>query len=64
MKAVRISRIFSVGALGLVMALPACTNGPKTYEACVLNASRNAKNYRQFQVMSEECRDRFKVRFQ
>jgi hypothetical protein len=64
MKVTRMFRLCSAIPLSLVMALTACNNGPKTYEACVLNASRNAKNYRQFQVMSEDCRDRFKVRFQ
>jgi hypothetical protein len=64
MKVSRIFRLCSVIPLSLVMTLAACNNGPKTYEACVLNASRNAKNYRQFQVMSEDCRDKFSVRFQ
>ena len=64
MKVTRIFRLCSVIPLWLVMTLTACNNGPKTYEACLLNASRNAKNDRQFQVMSEDCRDKFRVRFQ
>lgn len=50
--------------LCLLMAVTGCSNGPKTYEACVLNASREAKNDRQFQVMSQRCREQFRVRFQ
>lgn len=55
---------FRIIVLCLLMAVTGCSNGPKTYEACVLNASREAKNDRQFQVMSQRCREQFRVRFQ
>ncbi len=49
--------------VALLVALAACDNGPKTYEACLLQASREAKNDRQFQTMSQACRERFKVKY-
>ncbi len=53
-----------MAGLLLLAALSACNNGPKTYDACMLQASRDAKNDRQFQVMSQACREKFRVRFQ
>jgi hypothetical protein len=41
------------------MTLIACDNSPKTYDACMLKASREGKNDRQFRSMAEACRDRF-----
>ncbi len=49
--------------VALLVSLAACDNGPKTYEACLLQASREAKNDRQFQTMSQACRERFKVKY-
>jgi hypothetical protein len=46
-------------AVALPMALIACDNSPKTYDACMLKASREGKNDRQFRSMAEACRDRF-----
>jgi hypothetical protein len=46
-------------AVALPMTLIACDNSPKTYDACMLKASREAKNDRQFRTMAETCRDRF-----
>ena len=46
-------------AVALPMALIACDNSPKTYDACMLKASREGKNDRQFRTMAEACRDRF-----
>ncbi len=46
-------------AVVLPMMLIACDSSPKTYDACMLNASREAKNDRQFRTMAEACRDRF-----
>jgi hypothetical protein len=54
---------FLFRVLLLAVALPtmliACDNSPKTYDACMLKASREAKNDRQFRSMAEACRDRF-----
>ncbi|NDC09107.1 MAG: hypothetical protein EBZ75_07105 [Oxalobacteraceae bacterium] len=54
---------FLLRALLLAAALPmmliACNNSPKTYDDCMLKASREAKNDRQFRLMAEACRDRF-----
>lgn len=47
-----------------LVLLSACHNGPKTYDACTLQASRNAKNDRQFQAMSQACREQFRARYQ
>jgi hypothetical protein len=46
-------------AVVLPMMLVACDSSPKTYDACMLKASREAKNDRQFRTMAEACRDRF-----
>ena len=65
MRIVRTIRFFGNAILPLlILSLGACYNGPKTYNACVLQASRNAKNDRQFQAMSQACREQFKARYQ
>ncbi len=46
-------------AVLLPIALPGCDSNPKTYDACMLKASREARNDRQFRVMAEACRDKF-----
>ncbi|MEY3899526.1 MAG: hypothetical protein RI962_681, partial [Pseudomonadota bacterium] len=47
----------------LVVTLPvillACDSQPKTYDACMLKASREGRNDRQFRTMAEACRERF-----
>ena len=54
---------FLFRALLLAVILPAtliaCDSSPKTYDACMLKASREARNDRQFRAMAEACRDRF-----
>jgi hypothetical protein len=43
-----------------VTALTACDSGPKTYDDCMLQASRTGKNDRQFRKLAEECKERFR----
>ncbi|MFM7658144.1 MAG: hypothetical protein ACKO5Z_06115 [Burkholderiaceae bacterium] len=43
----------------LPLTLIACDSAPKTYDACMLKASREARNDRQFRVMAEACREKF-----
>jgi hypothetical protein len=43
----------------LPLTLTACDSNPKTYDACMLKASREARNDRQFRVMAEACREKF-----
>ena len=50
--------------LSLLMALAACEDGPKTYDACMLKASKDSKTDHQFQVMSKACREQFQTKFQ
>jgi hypothetical protein len=54
---------FLFRAMLLAVVLPttliACDSSPKTYDACMLKASREAKNDRQFRTMAVACRDRF-----
>ena len=59
-----LTRCHGLITLGLLAALAACDNGPKTYDACMLQASKNAKSDYQFQVMSKDCRDKFQVKYQ
>ena len=47
-------------AAAAVIALPACNNGPKTYDDCMLQASRTSKSDRQFRKLAEECREQFR----
>jgi hypothetical protein len=54
----------NAAATALLGLLAACHNGPKTYDACTLQASRDAKNDRQFQAMSQACKEKFKARYQ
>jgi hypothetical protein len=65
MTADKILRVcMSAMALSIFSLLAACNNGPKTYDECLLQASRGAQNDRQFQTMSQACREKFKVRYQ
>ena len=36
-----------------------CDSGPKTYDDCMLLASRNSDNDRQFNSMAKSCKDQF-----
>ena len=40
--------------------LSACNNGPKNYDDCMLQASREGKNDRQFRKLAEECNAKFR----
>lgn len=50
--------------LSLLIVLAACEDGPKTYDACMLKASKDSKTDHQFQVMSKACREQFQTKFQ
>ncbi len=41
-------------------ALTACDSGPKTYDDCMLQASRTAQGDRQFRSMAEQCKEKFR----
>lgn len=43
----------------LPLLLAACDDGPKTFDACMLKASRESQNDRQFKQMSEACKSQF-----
>lgn len=43
----------------LLLLLTACDDGPKTYDACMLKASRESQNDRQFRKQAEACRDQY-----
>lgn len=43
----------------LSLVLSACDNGPKTYDACMLKASRESQSDRQFRKLAEACRDQY-----
>lgn len=47
-------------AAAFIAALDACNSGPKTYDDCMLQASRTSKNDRQFRKLAEECKERFR----
>ncbi len=46
-------------ALLLCWTLAACDSGPKTYDDCMLLASRNSESDRQFGMMAKNCKDQF-----
>lgn len=56
--------LHSALAIALAMTLSSCEDGPKTYDACMLQASKNAKTSHQFKVMSKSCKERFQARYQ
>ena len=58
MKHPTLYRALLAGTL-LSVALSACNNGPQTYDACMLKASRESQSDRQFRKLAEACRDRF-----
>ncbi len=41
------------------LMLAACHNGPKTYDDCLLKASRESQSDRQFRNMAEACKQQF-----
>lgn len=43
-------------------ALAACDHGPKTLDDCLLKASRESQNDRQFRNMADSCKQRFPKR--
>jgi hypothetical protein len=47
-------------AIVAAVTLPACNSGPKNYDDCMLQASRNGKNDRQFRKLAEECKEKFR----
>lgn len=49
----------SLALLLLCSTLVACDSGPKTYDDCMLQASRNSDSDRQFRAMAERCKDQF-----
>jgi hypothetical protein len=42
-----------------VTLLAACDSGPKTYDDCMLQASRTGKSDRQFRKLAEQCKEQF-----
>ncbi|MEO0317421.1 MAG: hypothetical protein RL404_1098 [Pseudomonadota bacterium] len=44
----------------LLLALAGCDSGPKTYDDCMLAASRGSDNDRQFRAMAERCKEEFR----
>ena len=51
---------FLLLAAAAVTLLAACNNGPKTYDDCMLQASRTGKSDRQFRKLAEECKEQFR----
>ena len=49
-----------LAAATLLLAAAACDSGPKTYDDCMLQASRNSDNDRQFRAMAERCKEEFR----
>ena len=47
-------------AAAAVTLLAACDSGPKTYDDCMLQASRTSKSDRQFRKLAEECKEQFR----
>ncbi len=46
--------------LSLCLILLACDSGPKTYDDCMLHASRNSDKDRQFRAMADRCKEEFR----
>ncbi len=47
-------------AVALLSGLAACDSGPKTYDDCMLQASRNSDKDRQFRAMADRCKEEFR----
>jgi hypothetical protein len=58
MKFPALYRTLVSGAL-LSLLLAGCNDGPQNYDACMLKASRESQNDRQFKRMSEACKNAF-----
>ncbi len=48
-----------IAAALLLLAAAGCDAGPKTYDDCMLQASRSADKDRQFRAMAERCKVQF-----
>ncbi len=59
MKLIRHASPSRLAALLLCGVLMACDSGPKTYDDCMLLASRNSDNDRQFRTMADNCKQQF-----
>ncbi len=51
-------RLLAAATLTL-MLLSACSNGPKTFDDCLLKASRESQSDRQFRKLSDACKAQF-----
>jgi len=47
-------------AIFIAAALTACERGPKTYDDCMLQASRTANNDSRFRKLAEQCKEQFR----
>jgi hypothetical protein len=59
MKLPRLAKPAPLALLAICATLAACDSGPKTYDDCMLLASRNSESDRQFKMMANSCKDRF-----
>ncbi len=59
MKSAYLIPVRQVAATVLLLTVVACDSGPKTYDDCMLQASRSAESDRQFKTMAQTCKDRF-----
>lgn len=48
-----------VAAALTLMLLSACNDGPKTFDDCLLKASRESQSDRQFRKLSDACKSQF-----
>lgn len=46
-------------AAWMLLLLSACNNGPKTYDDCLLKASRESQSDRQFKKLSDACKKQY-----
>ncbi len=59
MKSALLTPVRQVAASMLLLTVVACDSGPKTYDDCMLQASRSAESDRQFKTRAQTCKDRF-----
>ena len=59
MNLIRRNALTTLLALLSCAMLVACDSGPKTYDDCMLLASRNSDSDRQFNTMAKSCKERF-----
>ncbi len=55
-----IATVRQIAAALVLLAVAACDSGPKTYDDCMLAASRGSDNDRQFRAMAERCKEEFR----